>query len=351
LINDRNAIPPLNASRAGQGSDRDVPFCWFNENGSKIGNIDHLNCSEPALLWASLTVGAPYLAIVIRDLRDAPAFALHKWFAIRSVLDFQNGEIHMREAFKLLDPSEKGALSYWTGMIFAKLAAEQVLAAPWMAHARLLQKVGLLQINPPNTKSLPDLIGCTSRAESGIDWHIVEAKGLQRYPSPNRRQSYKNQVGVIETISGEKPATRNYCIANIRSPFSAELHDPENISEKSIDADINPLDLQKYYYRPFLDLFSDAEDGSNVMISKHFVLKKLLCDPIHKERCCVGIAREVFDQVKEWGIKEQAGSGEENKPLKNIDVSELSKDEIFEYGDAYIGSDGIFVQLLREKAW
>lgn len=347
MISKGNVTSSSNASRISSVSDCEIPFCWFDENGGEIGDIKNLYCSESALLWASLTVGAPSRAVLIRNIKNAPAFALHKWFAIRSVLDFRNNSINPRRIFSALDPSEKQVLSYWTGMIFAKLVAEQVLGAPWMAHARLLQTEGLLQVNPSKTKSLPDLVGNSARGESKAEWHIIEAKGLQKNPSANQRQHYKDQISVIETISGVYPATRNYCITKIRSPFSVELHDPEDISEKSIKIHVTPLDLLKFYYKPFLALFGDNEGEDDIIQTDHFMFKKLICDPIHKERCCVGIAREVFDQVKEWEIEEKAGSGEENMPLKNIDVLKLIKDELFKYGDTYLGSDGIFVQLLR----
>ena len=117
-----------------------IDFCWLDENDERIGTADNLDFSESELLWAALTVGAPSYAIAIRNILDAPAFALHKWCAIRSVADINGQEIHLSPNYFNLDQSEKVVLSYWVGMIFAKLVAKKILNVPWMAHARILQK-------------------------------------------------------------------------------------------------------------------------------------------------------------------------------------------------------------------
>ena len=136
-----------------------ITFTWFDESGNKIEYDNPFVFSEAELLWAALTVGAPSYAIAIQNILDAPAFALHKWCAIRSVAEIKGQEIHLSMSYLNLDQSEKVVLSYWAGMIFAKLVAEKILHVPWMAHAKLLQKKVPMRVHPPDSKSLPDLVG------------------------------------------------------------------------------------------------------------------------------------------------------------------------------------------------
>ncbi|MDD4255317.1 MAG: hypothetical protein PHP59_08075 [Methanofollis sp.] len=326
----------------------EIPFRWLDENNVSIdrNNVDHLNCSESALLWAALTVGAPSPVAFTQNILDTPAFALQKWFAILSVVDFQNNEIKLRDSYHTLDPSEKGVLSYWTGMTFAKLAADQVLRAPWMAHARLMKVSGALQVTPSNTKSLPDLVGYGDDPVLGEGWHVIEAKGLQRTAWSSLRQQYKNQIGVVESVHGETKITKNYCITYLRSSFSVDLHDPEDVAKESIKIDVTPRGIQKFYYKPFYEFFKDSAKDSDTSKTKKFLYKKILCDPSCKKCCCIGIAKDVFEQVREWELGEDTKSDNRTNLLKNIDVSKMKNDEFFREGDIYIGSDGIFVKIM-----
>ena len=98
-----------------------IPFNWLDEEGQRIDTVDHLEITQASLLWASLTVGAPSIKAAIDYFIDLPAFAFHKWNAIQSVIHERGNYAHLRSGFHNLDSSEKGVLSFWTGMIFAKL--------------------------------------------------------------------------------------------------------------------------------------------------------------------------------------------------------------------------------------
>jgi len=311
-----------------------LPFHQYDKSDNEITGDNPFEFSEQELLWASLTVGAPSLAVAIQNIRDSPAFALHKWYAIRSVVKIKDQEIRLAPSYKNLDQSEKVVLSYWTGMIFAKLVAEKVLDVPWMAHARLLKKEERLGVIPSTTKSLPDLVGL-DRSEK---WHVLEAKGLQSKPTSDQKERYKRQAERIGTIDGKKPATRNYCITRIRSRLSVELHDPDKVVKDSVAFSLKPHDIQRYYYEPFVAFFSENDENIDER-DDYIIYRKVVCDTIDMRKCYIGIVRETLEQARMQVKSESLVKGFDRKKLNDLTTDR-------EHTDAYIGSDGIAVKLL-----
>jgi len=311
-----------------------LPFHQYDKSDNEIIGDKSFEFSEQELLWASLTVGAPSLAVAIQNIRDSPAFALHKWFAIRSVVKIKDQELRLVPSYKNLDQSEKVVLSYWAGMIFAKLVAEKILDVPWVAHARLLKKQKRLGVIPSTTKSLPDLIGLDPSKE----WHVLEAKGLQRKPTPDQKILYKQQAERIGTVDGKKPKTRNYCITRIKSKLSVELHDPDKVAKDSIAFAIKPLDIQRYYYEPFVAFFGEKDETLDER-DDYIIYKKVVCDTIDKRKCYVGIVRETLVQAQMQVKSESLVKGIDRKEMSN-----LSTDR--DHTETYIGSDGIAVKLV-----
>ena len=99
-----------------------------------IGRQD-LFCTWPEILWAAITVGKA-------NLYDLWRFGQYSWLetAFRTSLVFanlmadRNGRLRKPPTYRLLDPSEKGAVSYFLGITIAKLFAEKLLEVPWLLH-------------------------------------------------------------------------------------------------------------------------------------------------------------------------------------------------------------------------
>ncbi len=94
----------------------------------------------------------------------------------RSALIYANlcddgaGRIKRSEAYDGLDPSEKGAVSYFLGLTLAKAFAERELDVPWLMHLDVYRK----ELAPVlSGQSRPDLVGQTT----GGSWVVIEAKG------------------------------------------------------------------------------------------------------------------------------------------------------------------------------
>jgi hypothetical protein len=87
-------------------------------------------------------------------------------------LQNQAGNLRRASEHSVLDPSEKGAKSYWQGMVFAKLVAEEKLGIAWLAHVDDMIRKGVLT-TIAGAKGRGDLAGGSFDGE----WHVIETKG------------------------------------------------------------------------------------------------------------------------------------------------------------------------------
>ena len=89
------------------------------------------------ILWAAVTVGRPDTFHVFRHGRASVYEAIFRWSMIRMALQ-QQGACWQRlvrtEAFKRMDPTEKGAVNYFLGLAVCKLFAWKLLRSPWTCH-------------------------------------------------------------------------------------------------------------------------------------------------------------------------------------------------------------------------
>lgn len=122
------------------------------------------------LLWAAVTVGRPSRNYVFQHGLSSEYEALFRWSMMRMALEQTSptaSRFRRTSAFKTLDPSEKGAVSYFLGMTLCKLFADKLINTPWLLHLDIFRP----QLNPVLTgRSRPDLVG---QSASG-DWSAFE---------------------------------------------------------------------------------------------------------------------------------------------------------------------------------
>src|SRR5271165_1936974 len=94
------------------------------------------------ILWAAITIGRPNLHYVFQHGSSSFYEAMFRWSLVRMALQ-QRGPSGQRlvrtEAFKALDPTEKGATNYFLGMVFCKLFSTKLLDTPWLLHLDLFR--------------------------------------------------------------------------------------------------------------------------------------------------------------------------------------------------------------------
>lgn len=160
--------------------------------------------SEPTLtwdevLWAAITVGRPNRHAVVQHGVPSMYEAIFRWSLIRMALE-QRGVGGTRfcrtAALKTLDPTEKGAVSYFLGMTFCKAMAAKRLNTPWLIHLDVFRP----QLDAVlRGRSRPDLVG----KELGANiWHAFESKGRASPPNNDVKAKAKQQADRLVSING-----------------------------------------------------------------------------------------------------------------------------------------------------
>jgi hypothetical protein len=162
--------------------------------GAPLAGEHALTTSIPALVWAAISVCK-------RQLGHLTLHGLYSLFEMiyRAAIIFANlregpdGTILRSSAYRGLDPSEKGAISYFIGLTLAKLFAHDLLGVPWLMHLDVYRQ----QLQPVlvgNEK--PDLVGLNANN----DWVVVEAKGRTNDYSETALVKAKSQSQQLATI-------------------------------------------------------------------------------------------------------------------------------------------------------
>ena len=156
----------------------------------KIAASGALEANWTDILWAALTVGRPNTAYVFRHGKSSYHEALFRLTLVRMALEERrfSGRLHRTEAFRALDPTEKGAVNYFLGMTVCKFFAYKLLNTTWLLHLDVFRN----QLDPSVTegRSRPDLVGLD---QAGA-WNAFECKGRSSTPNAEERRKAKEQA-------------------------------------------------------------------------------------------------------------------------------------------------------------
>jgi len=216
-----------------------------------------LDTTWDEVLWAAITVGRPNRSYVFRH-GDASRFeAIFRWSLVRMALE-QGGprafRLRRTDAAKTLDPTEKGAVNYFLGLVFCKLFAAKLLDAPWALHLDVFgpQVRAIL-----SGRSRPDLIAETSAGE----WVSLEAKGRVSPPSSDAKNKAKDQAMRIVGVNGRIP---QWHIGGITYFYGDSVRffwrDPTPDFQQQLKGTKITFaeDAWRYHYAPVLELFKEA---------------------------------------------------------------------------------------------
>jgi hypothetical protein len=226
-----------------------------------------LNTSWDELVWAALTVGRPNRQYVFRHGVSSMYEALFRLSLVRMALE-QSGPTASRlrrtAAARTLDPSEKGAVNYFLGIVMCKLFSARLLDAPWVLHLDVFRP----QLNPVLTgRSRPDLVGQTG---SG-GWLALESKGRVSPPISVVKSKAKEQAERLVSVNGVPPSFQIGAVTFFRNDV---LHffwrDP-----KPEDRPVrNPIEIRidetfwSHYYGPALELLRAYTGDSTLLLGK-----------------------------------------------------------------------------------
>jgi hypothetical protein len=210
-------------------------------NGSSLVDVTRL-----AFLRASLTLGFQRFGDVMSAGWRLWSHRLGLGFSGLAYLEDRTGNLCRVAEHSALDSSEKGAMSYWHGMVFAKLVAEHTLQIPWLAHVDDMIRKGVLTATP-GTKERGDLAGRTLAG----DWHVIEAKGRSSRIEKDLIQDAKHQAALITLVSGRTPRTHSACVTCLwTDPIKVILDDPPPKEGDDTESwSFTDAEFLNYYYR------------------------------------------------------------------------------------------------------
>lgn len=210
------------------------------------------------LLWAGLTVGRRSLLDVFAFGQASLMEIVWRCAMIRANLDdvlHLNGRnfFEATPAFRFLDGSEKGAVSYFLGLMLAKLAAGDRLSVPWLLHLDLYSAANPYGTHipvtvPTGTNSRPDLIGLAA----GGGWLVCEAKGRTGSILNTQRVAAKEQTRMISTINRVAPSWRYASFARFSGQQMALAHewiDPSDARDDAFPLTLSIGEFFQHYYR------------------------------------------------------------------------------------------------------
>lgn len=124
-----------------------------------------LNVTWDDILWAAITVGRPDVFHVFQHGSASIHEAIFRWSMVRMALQQRGPRGHKlvrTDLFKQMDPTEKGAVNYFLGLLTCKLFASKLLDAPWTLHLEVFRPM----LNPRmiGGRSRPDMVAQSSQA-------------------------------------------------------------------------------------------------------------------------------------------------------------------------------------------
>jgi hypothetical protein len=142
-------------------------------------------------------------------------------------------------------PSEKGATSYFLGVVMAKLFAGFYFNTQWLFHLSYASSRGVSIASLPGFSSRPDLIGMTAAGT----WIVVEAKGRSRGLDSAALTKAKGQTRMNSSINGTAPVLSVALQAYFTGArLHVSLDDPSERDPSAINVEMTlPMAMRRYY--------------------------------------------------------------------------------------------------------
>jgi hypothetical protein len=289
--------------------------------GASLSGSHDLQITWQELVWSAVTVGKPGVAYLLA----------HGWHSVsdnivRSHMVYANlqqiaGRLEKSTLYESLDPTEKGAISYFMGMMAAKILGMRLLSTPWLLHVSMFPKLGgSLTLH---SNSAPDLIGRTTEG----DWIVLEAKGRTHGLSKLAMSTAKTQTRQLRRINGQFPILRAAVQAFFQPDLRFAIEDPDDYADAAEDLTFEPRQAFEKYYSGFLQ--RDARVLSDVELQgQHYITQR------HEEiGVTLGLDIRVIDRLS---------SNQDSAPFLPLEQNAVGAKEV---GEFTVFPDGVAVSL------
>lgn len=263
--------------------------------GRALSGCHHMNLTWNELVWAAMTMGKPGIAFLLTHDWHSVSDLVVRSHTVYANLCENARYIEKSSLYAGLDPTEKSGVSYFMGMLAAKVMGARLLDVPWLFHLSMIDALG--GTAALNSNSEPDLIGLRSNKE----WVVAEAKGRTWGHSKSAMASAKNQTRQLRTINGQYPSLR----VAVQASFNPRLHwaieDPEEFDDSSRDLQFDVEDVFAMYYSAPLSAIDKGQERA--IGERKFIVREL-----PEIGISIGIDQEAIGRLKERTISQAPGS-------------------------------------------
>lgn len=284
--------------------------------GSPVRNgFATLNLTWPKLVWAAISVGKGSLAHIHQHGQYSTFEILYRAAIIYANLtEGHNTQIDRSEAYDGLDPSEKGAISYFLGLALTKAFVDEFLGVPWLMHVDVYRRQ--LGVNLAAVGGRPDLFG----EDLSGRWVVAESKGRTNDHDDGALVRAKQQASQVIDIGGVPP----YLSIGVVSSFSGGrlslVVDDPPVDEKSSQRwGISKELFRSKYYEPFNSVLNAFEAHDEVIDGQ-----EVRAVTFEDSDLTVGLSLHMLDRGNDL-------------PLRRA-RSDPSR-------SAFLGVDGVFIRL------
>ena len=246
-----------------------IPYTATNFPATSAANLigtHTLTTSWVDVVWSAITAGKP----------GASHLLAHRWHSLADIVVrthtiyanlYQCGQYFNRSPlYESLDPTEKGANSYFLGMAMAKLFAAELFDTPWLFHVSQASIGGATIAFKRGSKSQPDLIG---RKTTG-DWIVVEAKGRTNGLDTNALSKAKLQTSMIRTVNGIPPSLRVALQVYFDDRMTVRMDVPADSAPEELEVKLD-LDAAFACYYSMAQAITAKASTSEFIFDREFV--------------------------------------------------------------------------------
>jgi hypothetical protein len=289
-------------------------------SGVANGEID-IDISWAELVWAAISVGRGSLAHIVQHGTYSLFEMIYRISMIyANLLEDSDGFFGRSSAYKGLDPSEKGAISYFMGLILTKAFVATSLNVPWLMHVDVYRQQFAVALNPAGGR--PDLFG----SDVAGNWVVAESKGRTNGHDDIALTKAKTQASQVISISGVVPSLSIGLVASFTNGRLTLVADdpPTTSGDKGTEWTVDRNQFRETYYRPFRSLFENLPTKEEVIFNRHIRTVR-----IESSDLVVGIDEARAEDAGVPGIGEFG--------------------EVVAGERAFLGKDGVYVRL--GEAW
>lgn len=179
---------------------------------------------------------------------------------INAFLKCDCNQLMVSEAYRTLDPSEKGAINYFVGSILTKVFAERLFKTHWLMHLDVYKKSlyrsgGLNIATVGDSNSRPDFIGIDNLG----NYNVFESKGRVNFTNKVLNEAH-DQSKKLKTINGSSPKLKVGCVSyHNERDLRMKIKDPEDYDENALHLKFQKGDFYyDYYASPFNYIFQNG---------------------------------------------------------------------------------------------